>query len=188
MHAALIVVDVQYDFCEGGALPVSGGHDVAAGIAAELSGGHGYGTVVATRDWHHAPVGHFSDDPDFATTWPPHCRAGTRGAALHEALAEASFDGVFDKGWDVPAYSGFEGADADGRRLADALRARGVERVDVVGLATDHCVLATALDAAGAGFPTRVRAELCAGVAAETTAAALDRLRAAGVEVTAPRP
>lgn len=184
MHTALIVVDVQYDFCEGGALPVTGGHDVAAGVAAELGGDHGYGTVVATRDWHHDPVGHFADDPDFATTWPPHCRAGTRGAALHDALGAIPFDGVFDKGWDVPAYSGFEGADADGRALADALHVRAVDRVDVVGLATDHCVLATALDAAAAGFPTRVRTELCAGVAPATTDAALERLRGAGVEVT----
>jgi len=186
VHTALVVVDLQYDFCEGGSLAVTGGNDVAAGVAAELRGDHGYGTVVATRDWHHDPVGHFAEDPDFSTTWPPHCRAGTRGAELHDALDAVAFDAVFDKGWDVPAYSGFEGADADGRALADALRARGVDHVDVVGIATDHCVLATALDAAGAGFPTRVRTELCAGVAPETTAAALERLRTAGVEVVTP--
>ena len=168
---ALIIVDVQNDFCEGGSLAVDGGADVASRIGAIEDG---YDVVVATQDFHVDPGEHF-------TEWPPHCVAGTPGADFHPALDTSGVDAVFRKGQDRAAYSGFEGAAADGTALADYLRDRDVTAVDVVGLATDHCVRATALDAAGAGFATRVLLVLCAGVAPDTTAAALDELREAGV-------
>ncbi|MBW0106896.1 isochorismatase family protein [Pseudonocardia sp. KRD291] len=179
---ALIVVDVQNDFCEGGSLAVEGGAAVAAGIGALAAGG-GYDHVVATRDVHVDPGGHFSDTPDFATSWPPHCRAGTPGASFHPALDVAPIEAVFDKGAYTSAYSGFEGSHRGetGTPLGDWLDARGVDTVDVVGLATDHCVRATALDAARHGLTTTVLLAHCAGVAENTTAAALNELHTAGV-------
>ncbi|MGC4999215.1 isochorismatase family protein [Streptomyces sp. DT195] len=190
MRRALIVVDVQNDFCEGGSLAVAGGADVAAAIT-ELIGqaaGSGYRHVVATRDHHIAPGGHFADNPDYVHSWPAHCVAGTEGVGFHPnfapAVASGAVDAVFDKGAYSAAYSGFEGADENGATLADWLRARGVEEVDVVGIATDHCVRATALDAANEGFRTHVLLDLTAGVTQETTARALESLREAGVQLT----
>jgi nicotinamidase/pyrazinamidase len=152
---ALIVVDVQNDFCEGGSLAVAGGARVAADVA-ELIGSGSYGTVVATRDHHIDPGTHFSATPDFVDSWPPHCVVGTSGVELHTPLENAMFAEVFDKGEYTAAYSGFEGASANGVGLADWLRAAGIERVDICGIATDHCVRATALDAAREGFAVRV--------------------------------
>jgi nicotinamidase/pyrazinamidase len=181
MTRALIVVDVQNDFCEGGSLAVAGGAAVAAAISAHVSAA-GYDHVVATRDHHVDPGSHFAEHPDFLETWPAHCVVGTGGVELHPALDREPLEAVFDKGEFAAAYSGFEGA-SDGVPLADWLRARGVEAVDVVGIATDHCVRATALDAVGNGFATRVLLPLTAGVDSSTTDAALDQLRTAGVEL-----
>ncbi|ARP70440.1 nicotinamidase [Streptomyces pluripotens] len=190
MRRALIVVDVQNDFCEGGSLPVAGGADVAAAIT-ELIGqaaGTGYRHVVATRDHHIAPGGHFADNPDYVRSWPAHCVAGTEGVGFHPnfapAVASGAVDAVFDKGAHSAAYSGFEGTDENGVPLAEWLRARHVDEVDVVGIATDHCVRATALDAVREGFSTQVLLDLTAGVAAETTERALEELREAGVALT----
>jgi len=189
MHRALIVVDVQNDFCEGGSLAVAGGADVAAAIT-DLIGqsSAGYRHVVATRDHHISPGGHFSDQPDYARSWPAHCVAGTEGAGFHPnfapSIASGAVEAVFDKGAHAAAYSGFEGADENGVGLAEWLRARDVTEVDVVGIATDHCVRATALDAVREGFRTRVLLDLTAGVAAATTEGALEELRAAGAELT----
>ncbi|MGW0902707.1 isochorismatase family protein [Streptomyces sp. NPDC002853] len=189
MRRALIVVDVQNDFCEGGSLAVAGGADVAAAIT-ELIGQApaGYRHVVATRDHHIEPGDHFSDRPDFVRSWPPHCVAGTEGIGFHPnfapAVASGAIDSVFDKGAYSAAYSGFEGADENGVSLADWLRDRKITDVDVVGIATDHCVRATALDAAREGFGTAVLLDLTAGVSKETTERALEELRAAGVDLT----
>ncbi len=180
---ALVIVDVQNDFCEGGSLAVAGGAEVAGRISAHLATA-GYAHVVATRDHHVDPGGHFSARPDFVDTWPPHCLAGTPGAALHFSLDTQPIDAVFDKGHHEAAYSGFEGRAADGSSLADWLRIRDVTELDVVGIATDHCVRATALDAAAAGFETTVLLRLTAGVAPRTTAAALEELGTAGVRLS----
>jgi nicotinamidase/pyrazinamidase len=179
---ALIVVDVQNDFCEGGSLAVEGGAAVAAAISGHLRTAT-YDHVVATRDHHVDPDAHFSAAPDFVDSWPPHCRTGTPGASFHPELDVAPIEAVFSKGEHAAAYSGFEGAEPGGTGLADWLRARGVDNVDVVGIATDHCVRATALDAAAAGFTTTVLLDLCAGVAKETTERALEQLRTAGVTI-----
>lgn len=189
MRRALIVVDVQNDFCEGGSLAVAGGADVAAAIT-ELIGQAPacYRHVVATRDHHVDPGAHFSDHPDYVDSWPPHCVAGTEGVGFHPnfapAVASGAIDAVFDKGAHSAAYSGFEGVDENGLSLAEWLRAREITEVDVVGVATDHCVRATALDAAREGFGTTVLLDLTAGVAPATTEAALAELRSAGVELT----
>ncbi|MFD5180876.1 isochorismatase family protein [Nocardia sp. NPDC058379] len=183
MARGLVIVDVQNDFCEGGSLAVAGGAAVAAAIS-EFVAGADYDAVVATRDYHVDPGPHFSTEPDYVDTWPPHCRVGTPGADFHPALDTGSIAEIFSKGEYSAAYSGFEGAAADGTTLADWLRARSIDTVDVVGIATDHCVRATALDARAAGFGTRILLDLTAGVAPATVAAALTTLREAGVELS----
>lgn len=193
MTRALIVVDVQNDFCEGGALPVLGGAQVAFAIAEVLKQwqdadpqleARDYEHVVATRDHHIDPGEHFSDTPDYVTSWPPHCVADTDGAAFHPNLDPQPFDAIFSKGEYSSGYSGFEGTSQDGVGLADWLRQHDVTTVDVVGIATDHCVRATALDSARHGLATRVRLDLTAGVSPETTSRALADMRTAGVELS----
>lgn len=181
--SALIVVDVQNDFCEGGSLPVTGGAAVAKAISTHMASSS-YGVVVATRDYHINPGSHVSKTPNFVDSWPVHCTAGTAGASFHPELDVAALQAVFSKGAHAAAYSGFEGTAADGSTLSDYLRVRKVTRVDVVGIATDHCVLATALDAVKAGLSTRVLLSLTAGVAKASVEAALTKLRTAGVELT----
>jgi nicotinamidase/pyrazinamidase len=211
MARALIVVDVQNDFCEGGALAVAGGGAVAEQVSALIDrAGDAYDVVVATADWHeplpHDNAGHFAvgADPDYVTTWPEHCVRGTAGAAYHPALRLPAGTVHVRKGQGRQDYSGFAGevtpdevapaeltraesgaqADAAPAGLADALRAHRVDGVDVVGLATDHCVTATALDALDAGFDVRVLTDLTAGVGVRTTIDALTRLAARGVTLT----
>jgi nicotinamidase/pyrazinamidase len=190
MSRALVIVDVQNDFCEGGSLAVTGGAEVARRVSEHvLAHLDDYAAVVATADWHEDPGAHFSTDPDFVDSWPAHCRIGSDGALFHPA-AEPAFEhveAIFRKGHHSAAYSGFEGFTVEADRrvgLADWLRDRAIEQVDVVGIATDHCVRATALDAADEGFETTVLLDLTAGVAPETTAAALAELAAAGVATT----
>lgn len=177
---ALIITDVQNDFCEGGSLGVAGGAAVARAITGYLRR-EDYDYVVATQDFHIDPGDHFADQPDYASSWPPHCVAGSAGADFHPDLDTTRIDAVFRKGAYSAGYSGFEGVDGSGTSLGDWLRQRGVDTVDVVGIATDYCVRRTAEDAAKAGFTTRVLPELTAGVAAESTTAALAALRTAGV-------
>jgi nicotinamidase/pyrazinamidase len=180
----LIVVDVQNDFCEGGSLAVPGGSFVARSITQWLTTRAGqYGYIVATQDHHIDPGSHFSDHPDFVDSWPPHCVVGTPGSEFHPDLDVSRVQAVFRKGEHRAAYSGFEGVDEAGTPLADWLRERGATEVDIAGIATDHCVRATAGDAARAGFGTRVLLGLTAGVAPDTTARALTEMRDAGAEL-----
>ena len=186
---ALILVDVQVDFCEGGSLAVAGGAEVARRISSYvLTYAQDYALIVATADWHVDPGAHFSEHPDYVSSWPAHCRIGTDGALFHPRALPAfeHVDAVFRKGMHAAAYSGFEGFTTEGDNrvaLADWLRDRAVEQVDVVGIATDHCVRATALDASEEGFETTVRLDLTAGVARLTTDAALVAMREADVEL-----
>ena len=185
MSRALIIVDVQNDFCEGGSLAVTGGAAVAAGISLVLDkAGDRWQHVVATKDWHIDPGAHFSAHPDYVDSWPAHCVVGTGGAEFHPELATGRIEAVFHKGEHQAAYSGFEGHTPDGEGLAEWLRSRGVTEVEVVGIATDHCVRATALDAVAAGFATTVLLDLTAGVAEATTEAALQEFRTASVATT----
>ncbi|GAB3578777.1 isochorismatase family protein [Calidifontibacter terrae] len=189
MTRALIIVDVQNDFCEGGSLAVAGGTQVAAQIADYVRiQGADYAAVVATADWHIDPGSHWATDaePDFVDSWPVHCKVGTAGADFRPEIAPAiqSVDAIFRKGEHAAAYSGFEGHSGNGEELAGWLRERSITSVDVVGIATDFCVKATALDAHREGFTTSVLLELTAGVSAATTTAALSELRAAGVGLT----
>lgn len=219
MSSALIIVDVQNDFCEGGTLAVSGGAAVAAAITelldgGRLNGGPGFDHVLATQDWHIDPGAHFSQTPDFIHSWPVHCVAGSRGAELHPGLDTEGIEAFFRKGQYGDGYSGFEGVLGAGESpgmedsdtassvsfgssanpdnlgkavqpvgLDEWLREHGVDRVTVVGLATDHCVRATALDAIQAGYNTTIIESLTAGVDATATANALAELQAARVEL-----
>jgi len=182
MTKAIVIVDVQNAFCEGGNLAVEGGAATASRISSYLAG-HPYDVVVATRDAHVDPGTHFSDDPDYVQTWPPHCVEDTLGAMLHENLTYRTFAGVFAKGGHAAAYSGFEGRDEHGTPLADFLHRRGVTDVDVVGIATDYCVKATALDAARLGFATTVLLDLTAAVHPDGVRAVTEALTEAGVRV-----
>jgi nicotinamidase/pyrazinamidase len=203
MTRALIIVDVQNDFCEGGSLAVKGGADVARGISEYIEDQQGrFDFIVATQDWHIDPGTHFSEDPDFVDSWPVHCVAGTAGAQLHPELDTEYIDAYFRKGKYEAAYSGFEGllapedevptgehkavgseAGADTISLDDWLQENEVDEVRIVGLATDHCVRATALDAVQAGYTTSVVTDLAAGVGVDSSAAALEEMEAAGVEL-----
>jgi len=176
---ALVVVDVQNDFCEGGSLAVAGGAAVAAAIAAYLSANHNYDVVVATRDHHVDPGEHFDE-------WPAHCVVGTEGADFHPNLKNMHFDAVFDKGEFAAAYSGFEGFDRsldEPIGMGDWLTAEGIETLDICGIATDYCVKATALDAAKLGFDTTVLLGLTAAVDPTNVPAVTAELADAGVHV-----
>ncbi|MET9240790.1 isochorismatase family protein [Nonomuraea sp. NPDC003709] len=189
MSRALIIVDVQKDFCEGGSVPVKGGADRAAAIAELVRRADGqYAFVLATRDHHIDPGAHFSDNPDFHDSFPVHCVVGSEGGEFHPNFAPAvdsgHVDEVFYKGAHSASKSGFEGSAQDGTTLSAWLKARDIAELDVVGIATDHCVKATALDGARAGFTVRVLLDYTAGVAADTTRTALDEMRRAGVALT----
>ncbi|MBJ8346604.1 isochorismatase family protein [Antrihabitans sp. YC2-6] len=181
MATALIIVDVQNDFCEGGSLAVAGGTAVAKAITERLAGDVDYAAIVATRDYHVDPGAHFSEDPNFVDTWPVHCKVGTPGADFHPNFDTSRIEEVFSKGAYSAAYSGFEGTSTSGDSLVAWLRARQIDSVDIVGIATDHCVRATAVDAAASGFDTRVLLDLTAGVSPATTAVALEQMHSAGV-------
>lgn len=203
MRTALIVVDVQNDFCEGGSLAVDGGSDVAAAISEHIEQHHGdYEAIVGTLDWHISPGSHFSEDPDFRTSWPVHCVAETEGADTHDEFETDRIEAWFRKGEYEAAYSGFEGVlapetstplgaveeddeaeDEEPIGLDDWLRDREIEAVDIVGLAADHCVRATALDAADAGYESRVLLSLSAAVSPDSLEDVIDELGDAGVEV-----
>jgi len=182
MTRALIVADVQNDFCEGGSLAVAGGTAVAAAVTEHIRAAGGeYAHVVATRDHHIDPGRHFAEQPDFLDTWPAHCVVGSGGEELHEALDRAPIEAVFDKGEYAAAYSGFEGVDAEGTGLAAWLRAHDIDSVDVCGIATDFCVNATALDAAREGLSPTVLAGLTAAVAPQRLETTYAGWRAGGV-------
>ena len=189
MGRALFIVDVQNDFTEGGALGVAGGAAVAERITTYLRDfADDYAVIVASRDWHDGDSdngGHFAVDrePDFVDTWPAHCVAGTPGADYHPALDTSRVTAHVRKGQGVPAYSLFEGRTEDGGTVPSLLDEHGIDAVDVVGIATDYCVRASALDALAHGRRVRVLRPLVAGVAAETSEAALAELERAGAEV-----
>jgi len=180
----LVIVDLQNDFCEGGSLAVEGGNEVARRVNDYVAiRGDEYALVVASRDYHVDPGGHFSGSPDFRDSWPEHCVVGSNGAEFHPAFDAGAVDDVFSKGAYSAAYSAFEAIDDKGRTLEEVLREARITEVDLVGLATDYCVRWTTLDAVRAGFKARVLTDLAAGVNADTTAAALDEMKAAGVEL-----
>lgn len=189
---AVGVVDVENDFCEGGSLAVPGGAAVAARIRTWLdTEPRRWAARFATADRHPAELpGHFADDntPDFVASWPPHCVDGTPGAELHPNLVEgttetALFDTLVAKGQRTAAYSGFEGTTADGLSLADWLRARAIDGVELCGIATEHCVRATAADALAEGFRVRVVVDLCVGLDPAAIITAIEQLRDDGAEI-----
>jgi nicotinamidase/pyrazinamidase len=190
MAKALLVVDVQNDFCEGGSLAVAGGAAIASKISDYLKSSD-YDLVIGSRDWHDPDnnnSGHFADsgtDPDFTNSWPRHCVAGSHGAGYHSNLSSELIQTHIFKGQGAHGYSAFEGVTINSESLAEVLKAHGIEQLDVVGIATDHCVLASALDANKLGLKVRVISSLTAGVSPESTEKAIDLLVDSGVEVVA---
>jgi nicotinamidase/pyrazinamidase len=188
MSKALLVVDVQNDFCEGGSLEVAGGQAVAKKISDYIKSSD-YDLVIASRDWHDADnnnSGHFAisnSEPDYKTSWPIHCVAKTEGANYHPNLELDLIQEHVYKGQGAHGYSAFEGVTDSGGTLADLLSNNNINQLDVVGIATDHCVLASALDAKKLGLSVRVISSLTAGVSAESTERAIDSLIDNGVEV-----
>jgi nicotinamidase/pyrazinamidase len=187
MSRALFIVDVQNDFTEGGALGVTGGDAVAEAITRHLRAHAGdYAVIVASRDWHDAEGdngGHFHFEPDFVDSWPVHCVSGTAGAEYDEGLETDAVTHHIKKGQGRPAYSLFEGMTEDGESVADLLDQHGVIDVDIVGIATDYCVRASALDAIEHGRRVRILTDLIAGVAPGSSEAALVELAHAGAEL-----
>ncbi len=180
---ALIIVDVQPTFCEGGALAVEGGNAVAERIADFVQDNSDeYALIVSTQDWHIKPGKHFSDTPDFVDSWPPHGIAGTPEAELHDAIAELPIDVAVKKGEYAAAYSGFEGKDKFGTSLEMILRDADIQAIDVVGIAESHCVKETALDALKRGWPVRVFSDLTVPVSAELGEEARAEMDEAGIE------
>lgn len=191
MTRALFIVDVQNDFTERGALGVEGGDAVAERISRHLEAhADDYAVVVASRDWHHGDDdngGHFSATPDFVDTWPVHCVGGTYGADYDEVFDTARVTHHLKKGQGKPAYSLFEGVSDDGQTAAGILEEHGIRHIDLVGIATDYCVRASALDAIAAGRSVRVLTDLIAGVHPTSSAAALAEIETAGAELTRSR-
>lgn len=187
MSKALIVVDVQNDFCEGGALAVEGGNAVAEKILDYVTNADDYTVVVYTKDWHkpwpHTNGGHFSEEPDFVDSWPVHCVQGTEGAQYHNAISKAVglntlLNTEFLKGNGQPDYSGFQGFNDQERSLDGFLKGFGISEVDVVGIAGDHCVLQTALDAVRNGYKVNLLEEMIASVGGpEATQAAIAEVK-----------
>ena len=190
MPRALLVIDVQNDFCEGGALAVSGGAAVAGKISKFIETSK-YDLVIASRDWHNPTgnnSGHFADvgsEPNYTTTWPVHCVADTDGAAYHPNLNPEPVDEHIFKGQGENGYSIFEGVTSTGQSFAELLKTHNIDEVDVVGIATDHCVLASALDSRNHGLKVRVISSLTAGVSEVSTEAAIDQMIDSGIEVVA---
>jgi nicotinamidase/pyrazinamidase len=182
---ALLIVDVQPTFCEGGELAVDGGNRVADRIAEHVRSHRGeYQLTITSQDWHLDPGRHFSEHPDFVDSWPPHGLAGTSNAELHPAVAAAlgpaGADVTIKKGLQEAAYSAFDGTAPDGRTLAEVLSAAGIDEVDVCGIAESHCVRASALDALSAGLTVRLLTDLTVPVTEESGAAARAEISAAG--------
>ncbi|MDQ1691398.1 MAG: nicotinamidase/pyrazinamidase [Pseudonocardiales bacterium] len=185
MPRALLLVDVQPTFCEDGDLPVPGGNEIAFRIAEYVLSRRGeYGLLITSQDWHIDPADHFSDEPDFVDTWPPHGLAGTANAEIHPAvtaaLGETGSDIAVKKGQHAAAYSAFEGTDEQGRPLGELLTEAGIDMLDVCGIAESHCVRASALDALRAGLGVRLITDLTVPVTPESGAAAREAIGAAG--------
>jgi len=190
MRNALLAVDLQADFVQGGSLSVPNGLQVAAQVARHIRHFRTeYQFVVASRDYHEDPADHFSATPDYINTWPPHCVIGTPGAAFVPPVAnlvrEKYIQAIVSKGRHAAAYSAFEGVDARGHPLLDVLKEQRIDHIDVCGIATDYCVRASALDARKNEFQVRVLVNLCAAVTEATGLQALEELKAAGCQLQA---
>lgn len=186
----LVVVDVQNDFCEGGALGVPGGTALAAEISVFLDKkAHLFSAVVASKDWHTAESdngGHIAtsgDEPNFATTWPEHCIANSWGAEYSASLDTELIHHHLKKGQGSPGYSAFEGVDQLGNTLHSILDKAGVRSLAIVGIALEHCVAATARDAIEKGYEVVILASLCASIDSIRAAQVLDDLVDRGVRV-----
>ncbi len=184
IRRALLIVDVQNDFCEGGSLEVKHGEEVAHRITEYLRRlSNKYDLVVASKDNHRRPADHFSAHPDFRSTWPPHCVAGTAGSEFHPALDISFIDQIVLKGEYRGAYSAFDGRTQTNESLLELLESKEIEAVDICGIATDYCVSQSAVDSLDYGFPTRILLDLVTGVSEERSLDALEDLQNRGADL-----
>jgi nicotinamidase/pyrazinamidase len=185
---ALVVVDVQRDFCPGGALAAEGGERILPALNRHIADAGAAGlTVYATRDWHPLETNHFVTS---GGRWPPHCVQGTPGAEFHPDLRLPAETIVVSKGTDPdhPGYSAFDGRTPEGMTFAEDLRARQIDRLIVTGIATDYCVKQTVLDARREGFRVSVLLDAVTGIDAQPgdVGRALDEMSAAGAQLQQP--
>ena len=192
MSRALLVIDVQNDFCEGGSLATKGGAAVAKKISEYIEKHFAdYSLIAASRDWHDVESlngGHFVPEgtqPDFVNSWPNHCVEGTTGAEYHPNLNTSRIQLHVKKGHGKPAYSIFEGTTPEGQDFNSVLESNGVTAVDIVGIATDYCVYQSAMDAKKNGLEVRVISSLTSGVAPDSSERAIDDLIDNGIAVVA---
>lgn len=178
--SALVIVDVQNDFCEGGALPVSGGNAVAEAIADFVeTSGHNYNLILFTADWHTSPPSSngapVPDSPDFIDPWPAHCIKNTRGAAFHDAIGRIPKyrEDIFRKSQEHANYSGLHGINSNGDTLAEVLKFSEIKHVDIVGIAGEFCIKYTALDCVAEGFVVSVLPRMVASIGGAATTAAV---------------
>ena len=182
-RTALLVVDVQNDFCSGGALPVSGGEQVVGILNRYIDDAAALDAIVyASRDWHPATTSHFKP---FGGPWPPHCVQGSDGARFHPELRLPATVVIVSKGEDPgsPGYSACEGRTSEGTPFVEDVQARGVDHLYVGGLATDYCVKHSVLDALSAGLRVTVLEDAIAGVDPDDSARALVEMRERGAEL-----
>ena len=182
---ALLIVDVQRDFCDGGALAAPHADDILPALNRHIAEAHARGLpIYASRDWHPSVTSHFEA---YGGEWPPHCVEGTSGAEFHPQLELPADTIVISKGGDPsrPGYSAFDGRTDTGRSLMDDLRARRIESVAVAGLTTDYCVKETVLDARRGGLDVTVLGDAIAGINAKPGDAdrALDEMASAGARI-----
>jgi nicotinamidase/pyrazinamidase len=190
MRNALLVVDVQNDFVEGGSLAVPGGILVAAHIARHVRHFRSeYVFVVASRDYHEDPEAHFSDQPDYISTWPKHGLIGTAGAALCTPISnlvrEKLIHVVVDKGRHAAAVSAFEAQDVRGHMLVDVMREQRIDHIDICGFITEYCIRDTALEARKFEFQVRILINLCGSASPEAAKLAFEEMKAAGCQIMA---
>jgi nicotinamidase/pyrazinamidase len=190
MRNALLVVDLQNDFLEGGSIPVPGGTQVAAQVSRHIRHFRSeYAFVVATRDVHEDPADHFSDKPDYITTWPKHGLIGSRGATLctpiFNLVREKIIQVVVDKGRHAGAASAFEAQDVRGHMLVDVLREQRVDHIDICGLITEYCIRESALDARKHEFQVRVLVNLCGAASPDNAQRAFEDMKTAGCQLMA---
>lgn len=187
MNKALIIVDEQNDFVEGGSLGVDGGLEVVNKTINFLKEHkNDYDLIVVTQDWHIDPGEHFSENPDYIDSWPVHCVAETEGAELVSELTETleNLDPVFiRKGQYIAAYSGFEGTDENGNNLETVLLDNSIGEVDIVGIAEDYCVNSTAIDANKLGFNTNVILDLTEAINSDNAELLRVELKNAGINL-----
>lgn len=184
LKRALLIVDVQNDFCEYGPVPSIGGSQIASSITRFIDFNYSaYELILASKDWHQSPTEHFSKRPDFISNWPSHCVGSTEGAELHSNLNRKMIDHELIKGEYTAGMSAFEAKTSLNEGLIELLERREIDLIDICGLNADSNLYSTAIDALELGFPTTLFIDMCSGYSEESTLHALEDLESRGVNL-----